>query len=733
MCLIFKRAVAGIAISVFFIGLIMPDRLTNSQQQPFVTSKIAWSPDGSKIALSSVFGVTLFTSDLQRVTPNINENNTLSALAWSPDSKMLAGARYHNIKVWDANTGLLLFILDNQSVSINSVSWSPNGRYLAAGSSDGRITLWDINYKSVQRIMTQDGGVRVLSWSPIGDRLAVAGPGGVSIWQPNDGTLISTDNTFTDSPSLSWSPDGRNFILKDPEIYSSESAQVGRTLICTLNLNVVFSDWSKNGSRIIFSSNDDAGSSLCVMDGLTFSEINNFPRKSPIFNLSLSPNGKQVVYEESIGVLQEIDTDAGSILYHGPRALPTLTYVPSKLKLIPICSPDPSKYRLWKVRNLNPLDAVFSWSVYNSVTSQSGTKLVQGTEDGVTGETLFTTITEPGINRVQIYSPKNSLQDDQNSISSQCSALTITPTLTMTNSPTSTFIPTATPTTTSTSTVTVTSTSIPPTLTLIPPTITSTSIPPTLTPIPPTITSTPTPIPPISTIGIYRPSVNTFYLKYSNSTGYADVSIPFGNGNSQYPVVGDWTGSGIDTIGLFDRSSGQFQLRNSNTPGTPDYAFILGLPGDIPLAGHWSSALTHDSVGVYRDSNGLVQIFLKNDFATGYADTTIVVGVPGDLPVVGDWDGDGIDTFALYRPSTTLFYFFNQNIPSAPESYEYSLTTNPAPAIPIAGDWSGAGHAGYGIFSEGAFYLKSQLSSGAPDSIINLGGPGDLPITGHWQ
>jgi len=205
----------------------MPDRLTNSQQQPFVTSKIAWSPDGSKIALSSVFGVTLFTSDLQRVTPNINENNTLSALAWSPDSKMLAGARYHNIKVWDANTGLLLFILDNQSVSINSVSWSPNGRYLAAGSSDGRITLWDINYKSVQRIMTQDGGVRVLSWSPIGDRLAVAGPGGVSIWQPNDGTLISTDNTFTDSPSLSWSPDGRNFILKDPEIYSSEVTTQG--------------------------------------------------------------------------------------------------------------------------------------------------------------------------------------------------------------------------------------------------------------------------------------------------------------------------------------------------------------------------------------------------------------------------------------------------------------------------------------------------------------------------
>jgi len=51
-------------------------------------------------------------------------------------------------------------------------------------------------------------------------------------------------------------------------------------------------------------------------------------------------------------------------------------------------------------------------------------------------------------------------------------------------------------------------------------------------------------------------------------------------------VVGDWDGNGTDTIGVF--RNGVFYLRNSNTNGFADLAFTYGQPGDVPVVGDWN-------------------------------------------------------------------------------------------------------------------------------------------------
>ena len=45
-----------------------------------------------------------------------------------------------------------------------------------------------------------------------------------------------------------------------------------------------------------------------------------------------------------------------------------------------------------------------------------------------------------------------------------------------------------------------------------------------------------------------------------------------GNGDL-VPLVGDWTGSGVDTIGLYQQITGIFYLKNSNSGGNADNAF----------------------------------------------------------------------------------------------------------------------------------------------------------------
>ena len=88
------------------------------------------------------------------------------------------------------------------------------------------------------------------------------------------------------------------------------------------------------------------------------------------------------------------------------------------------------------------------------------------------------------------------------------------------------------------------------------------------------------------TIGIYRPSISTFFLRNSNASGIADIVVTYGlPGDS--PVVGDWDGNGTTTVGIYRSSLSLFSLRNANSAGDADATVAFGLMGDIPVVGNW--------------------------------------------------------------------------------------------------------------------------------------------------
>ena len=233
------------------------------------------------------------------------------------------------------------------------------------------------------------------------------------------------------------------------------------------------------------------------------------------------------------------------------------------------------------------------------------------------------------------------------------------------------------------------------------------------------------------TVGIYRTSNNTFYLRNSNVTGVADITIQFGSTDTSYPIVGDWNGDGIDTIGIYETTSAQFSLRDSNTAGTADYTLTLGYPGDQPIAGRWTSDMTHAGVGVFRPSNGI--LYLKKNLTTGFADFYMVLGVPGDIGIAGDWNGDGMDSPGVFRPTSNTF-FLTDKVTQGPIFGDYSAVLGYAGDQPIVGDWIGQGHAGIGVFrpSDGQIYLKNILITGFADTALVYGIPNDIPVAGHW-
>ena len=156
---------------------------------------IGWTRDRS--AAAEVLKVHFWDAHslrLLKVIPITGVGYSQNALALSSDGKLLAacGGPRKTVDLWDVTAGQLITTLTGHRQATHSVEFSPDGKILASGSSDGTVRWWNIALRqevatllfNEDELPDVDSRIGGLKFSPDGNTLvAISTSGGLKYFR----------------------------------------------------------------------------------------------------------------------------------------------------------------------------------------------------------------------------------------------------------------------------------------------------------------------------------------------------------------------------------------------------------------------------------------------------------------------------------------------------------------------------------------------------------------------
>lgn len=167
----------------------------------------------SLLYLSRVYGNNAFKGNIANVGFDAR------SVAVSPDASLFAVAgKRKEVKVYSAD-GTERFTLSGHKDEVSAVEFSSDGRFIATGSWDNNLILWNASDGSqIKSLSTLAGEIYTLAFSP-GNRFIAFGGTEKTLWivKTDDLTIAAAgrfelENTVR---SIDWAPDGKKLLVSD--------------------------------------------------------------------------------------------------------------------------------------------------------------------------------------------------------------------------------------------------------------------------------------------------------------------------------------------------------------------------------------------------------------------------------------------------------------------------------------------------------------------------------------
>lgn len=272
---------------------------TLAGHEDFVNS-VTFSPEGDVLASASWDQtVKLWTLEGTVLESYSGYTNRIYDVAFSPDGQLIASANQNTVITLWQRQQRFLNVSSIHNKAVNKVVFSADGQFLASASDDGSLKISQQDPIS-QRWQTRStighsGQVQAIAFSPDNSLVATGGRDRIlRLWQPDDGTLLTSIDTTFKIRDIAFSPDSQLIAMA----YLDNSLQIWDTsgrLLTTLaghKDNVTRVVFSPDGERLV-SGSDDNTVRLWTRNGQLLATLT--AHQGPVTAIHFSSDGQRLI------------------------------------------------------------------------------------------------------------------------------------------------------------------------------------------------------------------------------------------------------------------------------------------------------------------------------------------------------------------------------------------------------------------------------------------------------